>query len=80
MKCGGREYVEIVIGMVNERDESKTWKDLYARRCTDCGNWNLLREDWLKCVNCAHPMTKEVATIRNVDANGILRDPYAETV
>ncbi len=24
LKCGGREYVEIVIGMVNERDESKT--------------------------------------------------------
>jgi hypothetical protein len=61
-----------------ERVESKTWKDLYARRCADCGNWNLLREDWLNCVTCAHSMTKEVATIRNVDPDGILRDPFAE--
>lgn len=32
--------------------EDKNWKDVLSRRCKQCGNWRILREDLLKCAVC----------------------------
>jgi hypothetical protein len=35
-----------------EYHSDKSWKDILARRCDNCGNWRVLREDWTACTSC----------------------------
>ena len=43
--------------------EEKTTKDKFARQCTNCASWLVLRPDWKKCYTCGHERTEEEATI-----------------
>ncbi len=43
--------------------EEKTFKDKFARQCSHCASWLVLRPDWKKCYSCGKERTDEEAAI-----------------
>ena len=44
-------------------NEEKTSKDKFARQCSSCASWLVLRPDWKKCYSCGKERTDEEAAI-----------------
>lgn len=44
-------------------NEKKTFKDKFARQCSHCASWLVLRSDWKKCYSCGKARTDEEAAI-----------------
>ncbi|KAI9147086.1 Flavin-dependent halogenase malA [Paramyrothecium foliicola] len=43
--------------------EAKTGRDTFARQCSHCASWLVLRDDWTKCYTCGKGRTEEEAAI-----------------
>ena len=43
--------------------EEKTFKDKFARQCSKCASWLVLRPDWKMCYSCGKERTNEETTI-----------------
>ncbi|KAI4264516.1 MAG: hypothetical protein L6R42_000381 [Xanthoria sp. 1 TBL-2021] len=43
--------------------EEKTFKDKFARQCSHCASWLVLRPDWRKCYTCGKERTEEEAAV-----------------